>query len=123
VSIPRHTPEHITELEAGQIFVFGSNGAGQHGGGAARVAYERFGAVWGQGDGLQGRSYAIDTMSGWDVLEAGVARFLEFAARHPELTFLVTKIGTGIAGWPVERIAPLFADHPANVVLPREFER
>jgi hypothetical protein len=123
VSIPRYTPEQIAELEPGQIFVFGSNAAGHHGGGAARTAHERFGAVWGQGDGLHGRSYAIDTMSGWDALEAAVARFLGFAASHPELTFLVTKIGTGIAGWPIARIASLFADHPANVVLPREFER
>ena len=60
----RYTPENIQELGPGEIFVFGSNLSGMHGGGAARVAYEKFGAVWGQGTGLQGRSYGIPTMQG-----------------------------------------------------------
>ena len=58
------TPYRITELKENQIFVFGSNLAGMHGGGAARLAYDRFGAVWGQGVGLQGQSYGIPTMHG-----------------------------------------------------------
>ena len=58
----KYTPEFIDELESNEIFVFGSNLAGMHGGGAARFAYKRFGAVWGQGVGLQGQSYAIPTI-------------------------------------------------------------
>ena len=59
-----HTPERISALKPNEIFVFGSNLAGMHGGGAARIAYDRFGAIWGQGVGLQGQSYAIPTMQG-----------------------------------------------------------
>lgn len=111
----------ITELQPGEVFVFGSNADGWHAGGAARAALERFGAVWGEGHGLHGRSYAIDTMSGLAVIEEEVATFLEFAAEHPELRFLLTPIGTGIAGYEPEEIAPLFVGAPGNVVLPREF--
>lgn len=111
----------ITELAAGEIFVFGSNSSGQHGAGAARTAYERFGAVWGQGHGLQGQSYGIDTMSGLETIRDEVRTFLDFAAEHPDLRLLVTKIGCGIAGFTPEQIAPLFADAPSNVVLPDEF--
>lgn len=118
-----NTPESITELEPGQVFVFGSNARGFHGGGAARVAFERFGAVWGEGDGLHGQSYAIDTMSGFDEMKFAIDRFKVFAADHPELTFLVTKIGTGIAGYAVGSVAPLFEGSPANVVVPVEFEK
>ena len=111
----------ITRLAAGEVFVFGSNAAGHHGGGAARFAADRFGAVWGQGHGLAGSSYAIDSMSGLAELGAEVARFLRFAAGHPELTFLVTEIGCGIAGYRVDQVAPLFTDAPANVALPASF--
>lgn len=111
----------ITHLKPNQVFVFGSNADGNHAGGAARIAYEKFGAVWGQGDGLQGQSYAIDTMSGWDALVTGVARFLVFARRNPHIEFLLTPIGTGIAGYRHERVAPLFANAPSNVVLPPEW--
>lgn len=111
----------ITELGPGEIFVFGSNASGHHGAGAARTAYEKFGAVWGQGHGLQGQSYGIDTMSGLDTIRSEVLTFLEFAAGHPELRFLVTKIGCGIAGFTPDQIAPLFADAPSNVELPDEF--
>jgi len=111
----------ITRLVAGEVFVFGSNAAGHHGGGAARFAADRFGAVWGQGHGLAGSSYAIDSMSGLAELGAEVARFLRFAAGRPELTFLVTEIGCGIAGYRVDHVAPLFTDAPANVALPASF--
>jgi hypothetical protein len=111
----------ITELQPGEIFVFGSNAAGAHGAGAALTAYEKFGAVWGQGNGLQGQSYGIDTMSGFETIEREVARFLEFAGEHPEFRFLVTKIGCGIAGYTPAQVAPLFSGVPANVVLPEEF--
>ena len=112
---------NITSLKPHEVFVFGSNANGAHGAGAARTAYETFGASWGQGQGLQGQSYGIDTMSGIATMEAEVATFLRFAAEHPELTFLVTKIGTGIAGYTVEQVAPLFRDVPENVVLPEDF--
>lgn len=111
----------ITQLAPNEVFVFGSNADGSHGGGAARTAYEKFGAVWGQGHGLQGRSYAIDTMSGLDVIASEVARFLSFARENPELRFLVTAIGCGIAGYTPEQIAPMFRDPPDNVVLPERF--
>lgn len=115
------TPEFITHLNGNEIFVFGSNLAGRHGGGAARVAYERFGAVMGQGVGLQGQCYAIPTMQGGiDTIKPYVDEFIEFARQHQELTFLVTRIGCGIAGFSDDEIAPLFADAHLlpNIVLP-----
>ncbi|MEO6943114.1 MAG: hypothetical protein ABI053_00195 [Lacisediminihabitans sp.] len=111
----------ITELQPGEIFVFGSNADGSHGAGAARTAYDKFGAIWGQGNGLQGQSYGIDTMSGFDTVVREVGSFLAFALEHPQLRFLVTKIGCGIAGYTPEEIAPLFRSVPDNVVLPEEF--
>lgn len=111
----------VERLAPNEVFVFGSNGSGTHGGGAARTAFERFGAVWGEGHGLHGQSYAIDTMSGADALRHDVEEFLAFAEAHPELRFLLTPIGTGIAGYRADEIAPLFADAPDNVVLPAEF--
>lgn len=119
-----YTPDRISELKDNEIFVFGSNLAGHHGGGAARLAYNRFGAVWGQGVGLQGQAYAIPTMQGGvETIKPYVDQFIEFATSHPELTFLVTRIGCGIAGFRDEEIAPLFAAalDVENVILPREF--
>ena len=94
-----YTPDRITELGENEIFVFGSNLAGAHGGGAALLAYRKFGAIWGQGVGLQGQSYGIPTMQG----------------------FFVTKIGCGIAGFSEAEISPLFknAHGIANIILPR----
>lgn len=119
----RVTPDRISSLEKGQIFVFGSNAAGMHGGGAAYTAMQRFGAILGQGDGLQGQSYAISTMEGIDAMRENIDRFIAFARQHPELTFLVTRIGCGIAGYKVSDVAPLFA--PAldvrNICLPLDF--
>ncbi len=117
----RTTPEFITELQPGEIFVFGSNLQGMHGGGAARVAYRNFGAIMGQGVGLQGQSYAIPTMQGGvETIRPYVDEFIAFAKEHPELTFLVTRIGCGIAGFTDEDIAPLFAEAQGvdNIVLP-----
>jgi len=119
-----YTPERITELRENEIFVFGSNLAGAHGGGAALLAYRKFGAVWGQGVGLQGQSYGIPTMHGGvEAIRPYVDEFIAFAKQHPELTFLVTKIGCGIAGFTVAEIAPLFASalDVENVLLPQEF--
>ena len=115
------TPERITSLLPHQVFVFGSNGAGAHGGGAARVAHERFGAGWGVGHGPAGASYAIDTMDGDDALARDAADFLAYAGEHPELEFLLTPVGCGIAGGDPARIAPLFRARPGNVRLPRLF--
>lgn len=120
-NMKRTTPEFITELQPNEIFVFGSNLRGMHGGGAAYVAYRKFGAVMGQGVGLQGQSYAIPTMQGGvETIRPYVDEFIEFARQHPELTFLVTRIGCGIAGFTDEEIAPLFAaaHEVENIVLP-----
>jgi hypothetical protein len=113
----------IEELDDDEIFVFGSNGFGAHNGGAAATAVAKFGAVYGQAEGLQGQSYAINTMDGFDVMAEQVARFIEFAREHPELTFYVTEIGCGIAGYSPEEVAPLFKDVPGNVILPEAFFR
>lgn len=111
----------ISELQPNEVFVFGSNAAGLHYGGAARFAFEHFGAVWGEGHGLHGRTYAIDTMSGFDALRDHVREFVGFAEEHPELRFLVTEVGCGIAGYTPAQVAPLFAGSGKNVVLPESF--
>jgi len=120
----RVTPEWIDDLQENEVFVFGSNLAGMHGGGAARVARLRFGAVMGNGVGMQGRSYAIPTMQGGtETIRPYVNDFIAYAKEHPELTFLVTPIGCGIAGFEPEDIAPLFeeASNVENIWLPKSF--
>lgn len=119
----RTTPGNISFLEDNQIFVFGSNEQGMHGGGAARTAVKKFGAIMGQGEGLQGQSYAIPTMEGIDNMRKAIDRFIEYAKEHTELTFLVTRIGCGIAGYKEEEVAPLFADAKdiSNIYLPSGF--
>lgn len=120
----KYTPERITELKANEVFVFGSNLNGFHAGGAARIAMERFGAVWGKGVGLQGQSYAIPTMQGGvETIKPYVDEFIQFAKAHDELIFYVTRIGCGIAGFKDEDIAPLFADAQDvdNIILPQSF--
>lgn len=115
------TPDVVTTLLPDEVFVFGSNAGGQHGGGAARTAYERFGAVWGEGHGHHGQSYAIDTMSGLDALADEARGFLSYAAEHPDLRFLLTPVGCGIAGYTPDQVAPLFAGAPDNVAVPSSF--
>lgn len=120
----RISADIINNLKPNEIFVFGSNLDGMHGGGAARVAYNKFGAIWGQGVGLQGQSYAIPTMHGGiDVIKPYVDEFIDFAKSHTELKFLVTRIGCGIAGFTDEEIAPLFKDaiEIENIYLPKSF--
>ena len=120
----RVTQEHIVSLRPNEVFVFGSNRSGWHGGGAAVMAYMFFGAVWGQGVGLQGQSYAIPTMDGGvDVVGWYVDEFVAFAKEHPELRFLVTQISCGIAGFTADDIAPLFHDAIGmdNVSLLQQF--
>ena len=111
----------ITQLEPGEVFVFGSNAEGLHAAGAAALAHDKFGAVWGQGHGLHGQSYAINSMSGLAILQHEVTGFVHFAAAHHELRFLVTEIGCGIAGYTPMEVAPFFAKAGENVVLPERF--
>lgn len=121
-----YTPEIITELGPDDIFVFGSNLEGMHMGGAARVAYDKFGAVWGQGVGIQGQSYAIPTMQGGvETIKPYVDEFINLAREWDQNTFYVTRIGCGIAGFTDEEIAPLFdeAYDLYNVRLPESFAR
>ena len=120
----KYTPDFIKDLGPKDVFVFGSNLAGAHAGGAARLANQKFGAIWGQGVGLQGNSYAIPTMQGGvDTIKPYVDEFIEFAKKNPDLTFYVTRIGCGIAGFKDEEIAPLFrnAQGISNIRLPKIF--
>ena len=120
----RVSSDHIEVLSENEIFVFGSNLGGKHVGGAARQAYQKFGAEWGVGTGPTGRCYAIPTMHGGiEVVAPHIDAFIKYASEHPELIFLVTKVGCGVAKFHPSQIAPLFA--PAsklpNVFLPAEF--
>ena len=120
----RYTPDNISSLAPDEVFVFGSNLQGRHGSGAAGAAVRYFGAIWGQGVGMQGQCYAIPTMHGGvDVIRPYVDDFIVYAKGHPELTFLVTRIGCGIAGFRDEQIAPLFAaaHNIPNIILPKSF--
>lgn len=120
----KYTPNKIASLQNNEIFVFGSNLQGQHGGGAARLAYQKFGAIWGKGVGMQGKCYGIPTMHGGvDEINPYVDDFIEFALSNKEYTFLVTRIGCGIAGFTANEIAPLFAKliDAENVLLPNDF--
>lgn len=122
----RISPDNITTLGENEIFVFGSNLQGCHGGGAARTAYRHFGAEWGKGTGRTGRCYAIPTMHGGvDAIRPYVDEFISYAKSHPELKFLVTRIGCGIAGFKDSQIAPLFREclSLSNVYLPATFVR
>ena len=112
-----------------EIFVFGSNLAGRHGKGAALYARQHHGAIYGRGEGLQGNSYAIPTKDeriqtlSLDRITEHVVTFIEFALSRPDLTFRVTPIGCGLAGWRPEQIAPMFDfPCPRNVILPDEFK-
>ena len=110
------------------IFVFGSNLAGRHGAGAALYARKHHGAVYGQGEGWQGNSYAIPTKTTpsqtmpLDVIRMYVEKFLAFASAHPEMDFQVTAIGCGLAGYTPKDIAPMFKGAPSNCHLPDEFK-
>jgi len=118
------TPNRISQLCPNEIFVFGSNIEGAHGGGAARTAFEKFGAEWGIGEGLTGQCYALPTMEGGvDYVAGKVRNFLQCAKEHPEWKFYVTRVGCGIAGFKDSEIGPLFKDAIGmeNVILPKEF--
>ena len=117
-------PDKISKLKSDEVFVFGSNLQGMHGGGAARIAVQKFGAIMGQGTGMQGQSYAIPTMHGGvDTIKPYVDEFIKYAQSHTDKKFLVTRIGCGIAGFKDEEIAPLFrlALEVENIYLPQSF--
>jgi len=118
------TPAFVTELSRCEIFVFGSNLAGQHAGGAARIAYDKFGAEWGNGVGPQGKCYAIPTMQGpLATIKPYADEFIAYAKAHPLNRFLLTRVGCGIAGFTDEEMAPLFVealDIP-NISIPEEW--
>ena len=119
---PEHTPDMISELKTDEVFVFGSNLEGMHGGGAAYTAFKKFGAAMGCGVGQRGQSYAIPTMHGGvEDIRPYVDEFIRYAAEHPELFFYVTRVGCGIAGFKDREIAPLFAEARGlkNVCLPK----
>ena len=119
----RVASDRIASLGENEIFVFGSNMAGAHGGGAAWFAHKQFGAEWGVGEGLTGRTYALPTMEGPASLKKAVDNFIACAKKHPELTFLVTAVGCGIAGYTPNEVAPLFKEATSleNVFLPQVF--
>lgn len=123
-----YTPDYIDSLLSKQIFVFGSNTLGYHTGGASKTARKKFGAVWGQAEGLQGQSYAIPVDYGKGVrndeaVRTAVNRFITFAKEHTDLFFLVTRVGCGTAGYHDEEIAQFFRDalELRNVSLPKSF--
>ena len=119
----RITPDWIDKLEHNEVFVFGSNEQGNHSGGAAAFAVKQFGAIMGQGEGLQGQSYAIPTTGSYQRFAMAVADFIDYAAAHPDQRFLVTRVGCGNAGHDVHEIARLFRDAVKleNISLPEDF--
>ncbi len=127
----RTTPDWIVELGPDEVFVFGSNMSGRHGKGAAKMAM-KWGAIYGQAAGIQGRTYGIPTVNAsitgklhLDKIERFVGEFVDYAIHHPSKTFLVTEVGCGLAGWTVKDIAPLFesAAMEENIHLPLKFWR
>lgn len=129
--IYRYSPDRITNLKENEIFVFGSNLAGIHGAGAAKLALQKFGAILYQGVGLQGKSYAIPTKDqkiqtlSLDQISGYVDDFIAFAKANSHLIFLVSAIGCGLAGYKEEQVAPLFKqvkdEHISNILLPKSF--
>lgn len=137
----KFTPDFIEELKYDEVFVFGSNKNGNHFGGAARVAYEKFGAEWGVGEGHTGQSYALPTLNEdmekvtEDELEDSFAKLIQYADDNRQLTFYVTKVGCGIAGWDINEVRKIFWNAvkrvapdpdwmpslPTNVIIPKDF--
>jgi len=122
------TPENIEELKDSEIIVVGTNGNGAHGGGAARFAADRFGLVEGVAEGLSGQTYAFPTLNK-DYSKREIAQMIyskaklyHYALEHPEKTFYVTKVGTGIASFTIDDMREVFkGPKPENIVLPKEF--
>lgn len=129
-----YTPQKIEELKENEIFVFGSNEKGQHVGGAARLAFDKWGATWGQGFGRSGNTFAIPTLkvsatlNGLEKLELSeiksyVDKLFCYCWTFDTLDFYITEIGCGIAGFTYKQIGPLFKEfkHLPNVYLPKNF--
>ena len=136
-----YTPERISVLRENEIFVFGSNLLGHHMGGAARTARRVFNAEMGVAEGLTGQAYALPTLGedmrrvAPEALRASLERLLRFALEHQKLTFYLTEVGCGIAGWPVETVRDLLWEAvrelseeayeqravPANLLIPQRF--
>lgn len=133
-----YTPENISELKENEIFVFGSNKGGFHNGGAARFALLNFGAEYGNGEGIQGKSYALPTLDENfneltdDELTEHIITFIQYASDNSDKTFYLTKIGCGIAGKTIEYVREIFHnalnqcgfsinDYPINIIIPKEF--
>lgn len=110
-----------------KIFVFGSNLAGRHGKGAALFAKNNHGAIYGVGEGIQGSSYGVPTKDGklkvlsLQAIKIHVDKFIEFSRMNPMMTFNLTPVGCGLAGYKYDEIAPMFIRSPINVILPIEF--
>lgn len=133
----RYTPDNITVLEPGQVFVFGSNMLGQHHGGAARAAYLQFKAEWGVSEGMTGNCYAIPTLtekfkrvSNHALLQSFI-KFLKVVQENPNKTFLLTLVGCGIASWNIDTVGSLLyialrmnglRRFPRNLTIPYQFE-
>ena len=125
----KNTPDNITELSPNSYFVFGSNLAGHHAGGAALYAKEHFGAEEGVGEGFTGQCYAFPTLTKelkerdhLDLKES-VRRLSHCAVENPDKVFLLTRVGTGIAGYSPDYMASLFKGAPANIILPNGWTR
>ena len=140
--LSNHTPESIEHLDPNEIFVFGSNKAGHHAGGAAKLALDKFGAIYGQGEGLQGQTYALPTLDenlqklSKAELQRSFENFLQVVEENFELDFFLTKVGTGIAGYSIEEVKEVFYKAiknvgctangyggcpPINLFIPKEF--
>ena len=110
------------------IFVFGSNLAGRHGKGSALVAKQCYGAITGQGVGLQGSSYAIPTKDSQlktlpiCEIDPHVENFITFAKQHPDWKFDIVRIDFRLAGYTDAQIAPLFRGAPPNCLFEPEWE-
>lgn len=125
------TPNYIKELKENEIFVFGANRQGRHGLGSALTARNKFGAIYGQSEGLQGQSYGIITKElrkeyqpvSLGEIKLGVDTFIQFAKDNKHLTFYVVELGCNLAYFTVEEIAPLFkcAMKLRNIYLPQRF--
>lgn len=122
------TPDYIDTLLSNQIFVFGSNALGYHTGGASGTARKKFGAVWGQSEGIQGQSYAIPVDFGRGIrkdteVKNAINRFISYAGKHNDLFFFVTRLGCGMGGYRDEEMAQFFREALKlnNVCLPKSF--
>lgn len=119
--------KEITALGDGQYFVFGSNLAGKHIGGAALTAKNKFGAIEGKGEGIQGQSYAFPTLDEsleqrtHAELNESVRKLYSIAKSMPDKTFFLTKVGCGLAGYEEEYIKSLFKNAPQNIILPKDW--